>query len=147
MEIIVLTGESNNGKTSSLVLAYEKFITISGGTGTEFKHIGAVNQRDFTDIVPYQGKKIAFFTMGDVGEDGEEEGAIAAINDCNKMGVNIYVCACNTEAKQIKNHITKHYKPIEIQKTIFSNPIMSMWDANLYDSFRILLEIKKLLTK
>jgi hypothetical protein len=146
MEVIVLTGKSGTGKTSALYLAYEKLITISGGKGTNFTHIGSVDQRDFTDIVPYHGKQIAFFTMGDVGDEGEEEASIAAINDCDKKGINVFVCACNTGAKQIENHLVGHLpKPIEIQKTICSNPIMSMWDANLYDSFRILLEIEKLL--
>jgi hypothetical protein len=131
MKIIVIKGKSNCGKTAALHLVYEKIILVNGGKGTDFKHVGAVNQRDFSDVLPYKGKKIAFFTMGDFEKD-----LMDAIKKYTAEHCDILVCACNDEHFGIFNQMNKDaYQSVE--KTICSGS-MPAFEANLYDCYRIL---------
>jgi hypothetical protein len=130
MKIIVLTGQSNKGKTSALRLVYEKIISANGGKGKDFKTEGNPIQGDFSDVQSYKGKKIAFFTMGDY-----DKHLVAAINKYTAQQCDLLVCACNDVHFWIFDQMDKDaYKAVE--KTICSD-IMSAFEANLYDCYRI----------
>jgi hypothetical protein len=130
MKTILLVGEKECGKTSSLYLAYEKII-LCGGKGSNFNPEGARNQWDFSDIVSFQGMKIAFFTMGDF-----EDKIINAFNNYNSQNCDILICSCrNTFSKLIS--IIKASQHNIIDKTHCSN-VLSIFEANIHDCDTIL---------
>jgi hypothetical protein len=132
MKTIVITGATNKGKTSVLHLVYEKLILAGTGKGTKFEQFGAKTQRDFFDIVTYNKKKIAVYTMGDFPNCVSEAVEKATSAQCDML-----ICACND--KYFSGITTK--PDHVIQKTIAS-PLFPFFEANLYDCYRILALIE-----
>jgi hypothetical protein len=130
MKTILLVGKKNCGKTSSLHLAYEKTI-LCGGKGSNFNPEGARNQRDFSDIVSFQGIKIAFFTMGD-----DEDTILNAFNNYNTQNCDILVCSCRDTFTKVISIINVLQNNI-IDKTYCSNTL-SKFEANIHDCDTIL---------
>jgi len=65
MKIILLSGEPNKGKTSTLNLLYDK-ITQNGMENIIVKRKQLGNQKnDFECVLTYKNKEIAIFSMGD----------------------------------------------------------------------------------
>jgi len=103
MEIIMLTGKSNKGKTASLTFVHE--ILIAYGAKTILvERIGSEDQRDFSSVLKYQGKKIRIFTMGDVGDKKSKKELLEALND---KKYDFFICACNDGHKEIINKATQ----------------------------------------
>lgn len=114
MRIIALRGGDNCGKTETLTMVYNSVIT-SGGNSTNKQQIGA-DPRDFSDIVNYNGKTIAFFTMGDLS------GATKlAISHYNTLNIDLLILVSNTKFTTPINHIM-HYTHNLVPKSI-ANPI------------------------
>lgn len=88
MKVIVLTGDSSSGKTTTLNIVYNEVISL-GGTSTNKQTLGG-NPKDFSDIVNWMGKKIAFYTMGDYSKY-----LIDASKKYDASGIDILVCASN----------------------------------------------------
>jgi hypothetical protein len=89
MKIIALRGSDSCGKTETLNIAYTMLlplVAISRGK----RQLGG-DKRDFEDeLVLKNGRKVAFFTMGDYSIH-----TITAINKYDSLGFDILVCASN----------------------------------------------------
>ncbi len=96
MKIIVLKGNSNIGKTTTLNIVYDNLIN-QGGLSTNRQTIGNPNQNDFSDIVDWKNKKIAFYTMGDYSTYLKE-----AIYCYEKQKCDILVCAISTNNPKVR---------------------------------------------
>ena len=125
MKIIMLSGEHDCGKTTTLNLVYGSINPQQTVIIEEKKNINEM--KDFECIIKYKGKKIAFFTLG--------ERAIRLIHAFEKYAgkqCDVLVCACNTSLKLPYWHIKKHPHTI-INKTM---PLCCY--SNCFDIFRIL---------
>ena len=112
MRIIALRADSNKGKTSTLILVYNRVTDrINCGISTCKKQEGA-DPRDFLDIVNYKGLRVAFFTMGD-----STKPLINAIRNYSSSGIDILVCANNINKINQLKEINKFPNNI-ILKTI-----------------------------
>lgn len=101
MNIIVLLGPSSCGKTTILNLVYN-LLLLQGGVSTNKQQLGA-NPNDFSDIVLWKGKKIAFYTMGDFPNP-----LVMAIRDYFSQNCNTLICACNNRLTPPLEEFTKH---------------------------------------
>jgi len=91
MEIIMLKGKSNSGKTAVLHLVHE-ILVADKAKPTRVEHVGAEDHRDFSDMLRYRRKRIMVFTMGD-----DEERILEAIREAlHVKDCHFLVCACNT---------------------------------------------------
>jgi hypothetical protein len=138
MKIIVLTGACNRGKTCTLYLVHEKLI-LHGGKVSNHKHIGDIDQRDFSDVVTYKRKKIAVFTMGDL-----EDKLCNAIKSYKRKKCDFLICACNRGLKEALSYIKT--LPFEIYEKTKASDLIPAFEANLYDSCRILAALEKNIT-
>ncbi len=110
MKIICLQGSTNCGKTSTLNIVYTSLLK-AGGLSTNKELLGA-NPNDFSDIVLYQNKNIAFYTMGDYANP-----LLKAIEDYQLLKVDILIIALNTNLKSPIKKIQKN-EHLLVQKSI-----------------------------
>lgn len=97
MQIIVLKGKSNTGKTTTLNLVYD-IILQGGATPIGNKQtLGNPKQNDFEIIVEWKSKKIGFFTMGDYSTY-----LANAIYRYEKLDCDILICAISTNTPKVK---------------------------------------------
>lgn len=109
MNIIVLVGPSSCGKSTTLNIVYQLLLT-QGAVSTNRQQEGG-NPKDFSDIVEWQGKKIAFFTMGDYS------GAlVTAIRYYFAQNCDTLICACNNRFSRPFDEFVKH-NTLHINKT------------------------------
>lgn len=92
MKIIVLEGRGNEGKTPTLNVLYYDIIAEGAIMSNRLPLGGDAN--DFESIGDFNGEKIAIYTMGDFSSILRK-----AINNYNAMGVDILICAINTNSK------------------------------------------------
>lgn len=114
MKIIVLTGPSSCGKTTTLNAVYDELVNKLGASSTpKQKEGGAAN--DFSAIVTWHNIKIAILTMGDYAYR-----VIECIDYFEKQGCDIFITACNdrftTPFKKVafypdRHIITKVFEP------------------------------------
>ena len=130
MEVLMLTGESQRGKTAVLHLVHEILIA-DGAKPSEVVRVGAKNQRDFTDVLTYHGKRIMILTMGDCKKDIQEA---LAVKDCDFL-----ICACNDEHKEFYKEATYPFN-----KRI-ADELLYRLAANLYDANRIIEQLGKII--
>jgi len=134
MAIIMLTGDKNKGKTSTLHFVHEILVT-SGGKTTAFERIGGPTYRDFSDVVEYNNKKIAIFTAGDIYDHVKK-----AFSYYEEKHADFLICAFNNKLKDHKELIYLK-EPLEkarsIEKTLGSD-LQSRIAANWYDAWRII---------
>lgn len=102
MKVILIIGKGNVGKTTSLNVIYdillnnnETFIIIPP------KQEGA-NPKDFSSVINYKGKSIAFFTMGD-------KARIVKKAIINYNSYDYVICTCNLNFKATINSIKNKY--------------------------------------
>ena len=114
MKVIMIEGESRVGKTTALNAIYDKLLS-NGGIAVMPKKQEGSNEMDFSSIIDYNGKKIAFFTMGDYAR--QVKGAIMNFNSCDYV-----VCACNSNFSSTINLIKEKYDTtIILKKSIEEN--------------------------
>ncbi|OOV25066.1 hypothetical protein BXU11_16070 [Flavobacterium sp. LM5] len=118
MEIIVLEGHSNKGKTTTIGLLHQ-ILLQNGGTSTNKQPLGG-DQNDFSDIVVnYKNLKIAIFTMGDNSTSISQ-----AIVQYDSLGCNFFICSLSTGTPKIRAHNRiNQYQNTRIQKTLSSQNI------------------------
>ncbi|MBP3366673.1 MAG: hypothetical protein J6K96_06715 [Treponema sp.] len=63
-KIITIYGDGNTGKTTVINDIYDTLINTGATVKHNKKQIGG-NQNDFTAVLSYKGKNIAFLSMGD----------------------------------------------------------------------------------
>lgn len=118
MQVIVLQGMPNTGKTSTLHLVYNMLVPNGGGVSTNHQAIGDLTQNDFSDIVIIGTQRIAFYSMGDFS-------TILAntIYDYGRQSCDVLVCALSTNtAKKRANKALNHFNATRINKTIAPDP-------------------------
>jgi hypothetical protein len=81
MKVIMLIGEPNSGKTTTI---HEVYKSLTG-----HYHKNWPPKKDFEDIVTHKGKKIGFRSDGDLACS-----AIEAMAKYGKKGCDILICAC-----------------------------------------------------
>lgn len=114
MKIIALSGSNSCGKTTSLNLVYKMIIDV-GGISTNRKQEGG-DKRDFSDIVSFNGLKVAFFTMGDSANH-----ALNAIKNYNAQEADILIIANNIKFVKPIQAILKYENTI-VPKNV-ANPV------------------------
>lgn len=112
MDILVLVGLHNIGKTPTVDLVY-KMVLADGGKST-----GRVNDSehpgDFYDVVNYKNKKIAFYSLGDYSTFLADAIYYYANEKCD-----VLICACSTNRPMVKAKAAlNNYNTTRIKKTI-----------------------------
>lgn len=138
-KIIVLTGQSNCGKSSTLNLVYDQIFSKGAKIIIPKKTLGDPNQKDFTTVLDYKGRRIAFYTMGDYSDNLIND-AIEFYNTQN-YDVDILVIAFSVKiswSKDVFFELSK-YQSFLIPKTVVTNPtlesISNQNDAKLIISY------------
>ncbi len=127
MEIIVLKGSSNCGKTQTLNIAYQLLLhagykQVTGHYGEpetrNFLGVDITGNRDFYDILSLNGKVIGL-TTGENDKEALEE----ILADFAKAGCTKAICAC-TDDYDSMGVIKKYAKHTFIDKT--TQPVDSL---------------------
>ena len=116
MEIIILSGKDNCGKTTTLNLIYDSINPPPADIIEEKKSINDPKNKDFECIIRYNGKTVAFYTNGDY-----KKCLIMAIKEYAKKPCDVLVCA--SRDNKIPRQLIKNYPHTIINKT------MSLYDA------------------
>jgi len=132
MKIIMLKGKNSCGKTKTLCILYKKIVPENGKSNCK-KQLGG-NKCDFSDIVEYNNKTIAFFTMGDYSIQ-----LCNAMNYYNTLKVDFLICACNSKLVKPFQNIN-NYKHEIINKTVATKKTEEH-DLNQKDADEIFLKI------
>ncbi|HZY37343.1 MAG TPA: hypothetical protein VFE53_11875 [Mucilaginibacter sp.] len=118
MKIIALIGPSGCGKTTTLSIVYNRLLA-NGGVSNNRQQLGA-NPNDFSDIVNWQGKQVAFFSMGDYSGY-----LVNATRYYRGLNIDTFVCACNDRfARPIYEFQNPVYNYIPIFKVREPNPAL-----------------------
>lgn len=111
MKIIALRGKDHCGKTTTLIILYNRMLK-NRGRSTCKKTEGNPLNNDFSDIVNYKDLKVAFFSMGDYSLE-----TTRVIKEYHALNVDILILASNTKfANPIK--LIKEYNHQLVEKTI-----------------------------
>jgi hypothetical protein len=121
MEIILLKGDGNKGKTSTINLVYDKFLT-EGAVELEHKSQVGGDPNDFECFLSFNGHKIALCSMGDYARV-----VIDYFKTFEQKGADYLICVCNSHFTTPFDVIQK-YKHQIISKTTFEE--VNKMDAN-----------------
>jgi hypothetical protein len=133
MKIIMLTGESNKGKTAVLTFVHE-ILATDGAKPTCFKRAWDKYERDFSDVLEYREKKIKIFTTGDELKKIKE---VLNYTECDFL-----ICACNNKFLEPLENVIKVKKIRKIKKTV-AKTLASRLAANWYDANIIIGYLEK----
>jgi hypothetical protein len=101
MKIIMLSGESRCGKTTTLNKVYDFISPTDENIIRAKKQLGG-KAEDFECIIRYIGKTVAFFTMGDYSLY-----LVEAFEKYNKLSCDFLICACNNRFKKPYQKVTR----------------------------------------
>lgn len=114
MKIIALVGPGSCGKTRTINLVYD-FLISQGAISSNKKQEGA-NPEDFSDILTWKNRKIAFLSMGDYSY---------RVTDCiyeyDKLVCDVFICGCNDRFVRPFNEFAKRNATV-LNKSVASNP-------------------------
>jgi len=128
MKIIVLQGMPKTGKTTTLNLVYELLVPGGGGISTNRQPLGG-DPHDFSDIILWNGNRIAIFTMGDFSTY-----LANAIYEYDRQNCSLVICALSTNTPKIRaNNAINQFDSVRINKTIADDHI-SEHQANTTDA-------------
>jgi septum formation inhibitor-activating ATPase MinD len=134
MEVIMLTGDSNKGKTATLHFVHEILVN-NGAKTTLVEHVGSKDQRDFSSVLKYKDKTkektIKIFSMGDVKN--------ALRKTLSDTTYDLLICACNNVFNNCYQQATHR-----IDKTIADTNACRL-SANWYDANRIIGLLDKII--
>lgn len=117
MEIIVLEGLPNKGKTETIGIVYDLVINAKGVSQGR-SQVGS-DPRDFEDIVTgYKSKKIAFYSAGD-----QSNFLANAVRKYAAAKCDLLICALSLNGSKLNANkaINKHVNT-RVPKTIEPNP-------------------------
>jgi len=137
MEIIMLIGKPDKGKTATLTFVHE-ILVAHGAETTLVGRIGSKDQRDFSSVLKYREKKIRIFTMGDVEDKKCKEKLRKALNE---KKYDFFICACNDVHSELINKENQQL----IEKTYAKTNAYSNLEANWYDASRIIELLDKII--
>ncbi|MUV04606.1 hypothetical protein GN157_12890 [Flavobacterium rakeshii] len=117
MEIIVLEGLPNKGKTETIGIVYDLVINAKGVSQGK-SQIGK-DPRDFEDIVTgYKSKKIAFYSAGD-----QSNFLANAVRKYAAAKCDLLICALSLNGRKVNaNKAINKYVNTRVPKTVESNP-------------------------
>lgn len=110
MKIISIIGAEGSGKTKTLNMLYERvYNRISKDDVIQKREQVGSNKDDFSCVLSYKGKKIAFYSMGDYVNHLNE-----AFAGYSEFGCDYLICAIRDsilEKKTFKrpDNLEKHY--------------------------------------
>lgn len=121
MDVIVLVGGKNTGKSKTLNIVYQYmllfgYVQVPG----HFMEIGNRDFYDCRDILEKKGKKVGIATMGDFEDKQPGETVQDLLNYFDTNGCNIAICACN-DMLQVALAFIRTYNHQIIQKTVRRN--------------------------
>lgn len=135
MQIIVLKGNSNTGKTITLNLVYDIFLQRGATLISDKQTIGNPKQNDFEVIVEWKSKKIGFFTMGDYSTY-----LANAIYRYEELDCDILICAISTNTPKVKANKALNaprFNTIFIDKEVVEDEKLQM-NSNRSDADKII---------
>ncbi len=137
MKIIGLTGPSNTGKTTTLSIAYS--LLCAEAAVIEKRESKGDDRKDFSCLLDYRGKKVAFSTVGD------DRTLLIQAFDEYKDKCDILVCAISTNKGMhhgVKATVLKKgYEYETIPKTLYQD--VTNVSKNLLDAGRIINAIER----
>lgn len=136
-KIIALVGDSNQGKSTALNIVYD-YLTDGGARVIVPKSsLGNVKQNDFSSVIEWNNKTVAFYTMGDY-----KSNLVDAINNYNSQNVDVLVLAFSfkiTWAIQVYLELSK-FISVLVPKTVAQSPALES-QANKNDVLIIINNI------
>lgn len=117
MKVIALKGDENKGKSMTLNIVYHRLIA-NGATQLiplRFRELGDPNQRDFLDVLSYNGQTIGFATMGDL-DNKEKDSVYDLLAELDSYGCDLAITTCR-ETGDTFNAVTGYRPHIIISKT------------------------------
>ncbi len=137
MKIVILSGQSSCGKTTTLNQVYD-FISPTEKNVIKPKTKLGGDPNDFECIIQYKDKTIAFFTMGDYSCY-----LIEAFEKYAKKHCDFLICACNNRFKRPYEKIKKYSHSV-INKTISNSQKQAELDsANNIDKEQIIRKLEQ----
>lgn len=118
MRIIVLQGQPNSGKTTTIWYVRDLIIN-NGGNSNRLNVFGKkVHYKDdFSDNIDFNNLKIGMFSMGDLSNDLSQ-----AIYEFANKGFDLVICALSLSGSKIRaNQAINTYNAIRIDKTVENN--------------------------
>ena len=112
MRILVLTGISNSGKSTTLNLLYNMIIPNIGQSLNNRIILGDPIQNDFSETLSYHNEIVEFYTMGDYPQKLR-----IAIRNAAIRNTNVFICACSRLDNGLINELQKH-RTAFISKTL-----------------------------
>jgi hypothetical protein len=138
MSIILLSGQPNTGKTTTINLVYDELIRQGALVKKKKKQLGN-NKMDFECVLEYQNKIIAIYSMGD--DHRLCERAVKTYRNCNFLI--LAYSAKKTSQCKLYNATAKDTMNLIINKTVDNTDEAKMEKANKKDSTTILSSIIK----
>ncbi|MFM2386361.1 MAG: hypothetical protein RL660_1118 [Bacteroidota bacterium] len=144
MKLIVLKGNADKGKSSTLRIVYEVMQQL-GYNVTEniLKRLGNAEQNDFIDIITSQDNKVGIATMGDYEEKCDDcieeetvQGLFKQLLDANCTTI---ILACNVKLTKAIEFLNV-YNPIVFDKQE-SKKYQDFKRLNSNDALKIVKEI------
>lgn len=137
MKIIMLSGKSNCGKTTTLNKVYE-FINPKDENIIRAKSKLGGDIKDFECLIEYNGRTVAFFTMGDYSSY-----LLKAFEKYKKKQCDFLICACNNRFKRPYQQI-KRFTHLTINKRLsVSQKLVDIEVANNFDIEKIMEDLNK----
>jgi ABC-type multidrug transport system ATPase subunit len=131
MRIIILTGMSNTGKSTTLNLLYNLIVPKIGVSHGNRAVLGNPIQSDFSETINYQTDLLEFYTMGDYPQKLR-----LAIQHASKRNINIFICACSKLDSKLIHELQLH-RTAFISKSISVNTMQQI-TFNTADAITIL---------
>lgn len=118
MKIIVIRGPKNCGKTTTINKVFDYFTKQSSEYRVveERDYING-DQKDFSAVISYNGRKIGFYSMGDYFRN-----VVEALKCYECKGCDILLCACNDRFKSFDNVIRSKVTDV-VEKVSIENNI------------------------
>ena len=103
MKVIMLSGPSSSGKTTTLNDLYDALAEPDGKNIIRPKTPLGNNPKDFECVLAHEGKKVALFSMGDIVRE-----VFHAMSFYEGMGCDVLVCVCNDRFTTPKYRLSRY---------------------------------------
>lgn len=135
MKIIMLSGNSSCGKTTTLNKVYDYINPTIEDIIIAKSKLGG-DPKDFECVVKYKGITVAFFTMGDFSGY-----LIKAFEKYDKIQCDFLICACNNHFKRPYQQIKKYPHSIIDKIPLNSQKLVDFEFENNFYKEKILEEL------
>jgi hypothetical protein len=120
MKVIALRGNPNQGKSTTLNIAYQfmllnGFIQVPG----HFRVLGNPVQKDFIDILKIENKIVGIATMGDYSRKGYDS-VKELLTYLDSQKCDVAICACNLNKAGTLSAVSNYPNHFFVDKTITS---------------------------